>query len=258
MPFSFNLPTNMLYAIIEIYTPIINTKGCCFSMRIIFVRHGHPNYALDCLTELGHVHATAAAERLKDEGICEIHTSTCGRASETAQHTAHLLGLDIIPHDFMREISWGANDGSVLIHNGHPWYTADEMVGHGKDLTRTDWQITEPFCKNKVVDCVRHVEESFDGWLKTLGYTREGLYYRVTGRDTCRTIAMFSHGGSSSAALAHMFNLPFPYLCEIMQPDFTSITIVTLADEPGALISPRFEILNDCRHIQSGKPIISN
>ena len=38
-------------------------------MRIIFVRHGHPNYVNDCLTELGHKHAAAAAERLKDEGI---------------------------------------------------------------------------------------------------------------------------------------------------------------------------------------------
>ena len=30
-------------------------------MKIIFVRHGHPNYQLDCLTELGHPQAEAAA-----------------------------------------------------------------------------------------------------------------------------------------------------------------------------------------------------
>jgi len=35
-------------------------------MRIIFVRHGHPNYEKDCLTELGHRQAEAAAQRLKD------------------------------------------------------------------------------------------------------------------------------------------------------------------------------------------------
>ena len=29
-------------------------------MRIIFVRHGHPNYRKDCLTELGHLQAKAA------------------------------------------------------------------------------------------------------------------------------------------------------------------------------------------------------
>lgn len=38
-------------------------------MRLILVRHGHPNYEIDCLTELGHLQAEAAAERLCSEGI---------------------------------------------------------------------------------------------------------------------------------------------------------------------------------------------
>lgn len=41
-------------------------------MRIIFVRHGHPNYDLDCLTSLGHKHGDAVAERLKDEPVEKI------------------------------------------------------------------------------------------------------------------------------------------------------------------------------------------
>ena len=53
-------------------------------MKIIFVRHGHPDYEKDCLTELGHKQAEAAAERLKDEPIWRIYSSTCGRAYETA------------------------------------------------------------------------------------------------------------------------------------------------------------------------------
>ena len=30
-------------------------------MRIVFVRHGHPDYKNDCLTELGHKQAVAIA-----------------------------------------------------------------------------------------------------------------------------------------------------------------------------------------------------
>ena len=33
-------------------------------MRIIFVRHGHPDYIKNCLTEIGHKQAEAAAQRL--------------------------------------------------------------------------------------------------------------------------------------------------------------------------------------------------
>ena len=41
-------------------------------MKIIFVSHGHPDYANDCLTEIGHPQAEAAAERLKDEQVDKI------------------------------------------------------------------------------------------------------------------------------------------------------------------------------------------
>ena len=41
-------------------------------MRIIFVRHGEPDYANDCLTEQGRIQAEACAQRLREEGIEEI------------------------------------------------------------------------------------------------------------------------------------------------------------------------------------------
>ena len=37
-------------------------------MRLILVRHGDPDYALDCLTELGHRQAETVAKRLMEEG----------------------------------------------------------------------------------------------------------------------------------------------------------------------------------------------
>lgn len=222
------------------------------------MRHGHPNYRDDCLTELGHEHAAAVALRLKDEGICEIHASSCGRAVETAQHTAKLLGLPVTQHDFIREIAWGLDDGSPLYANGHPWDTVDKMVLQGADLTRSDWRETEPFCRNRVVEYADRVGEGVDGWLSALGYEREGKLYRVAGSDTCRTVAMFSHAGSSSAAIAHMFNLPFPYVCRVLDMNFTAVTVVTLSDVRGELTMPRFEILNDSRHIQRCERMISN
>ena len=41
-------------------------------MKIILVRHGHPDYVNDCLTPLGHEQAAKAALRLKNEGIEKI------------------------------------------------------------------------------------------------------------------------------------------------------------------------------------------
>lgn len=217
-------------------------------MRIIFVRHGHPDYAHDCLTPLGHRHAAAAAERLRGEGIGQIFSSTCGRALETAAHLADLIGLPVEDCDFMREINWGAVDDQPLYENGHPWSTADRMVEQGESLLSAAWMHEEPFCRNKVVGYVQHIADAMDAWLRGLGYTREGLYYRV-GKDTARTIAVFGHGGASAAMLSHLFNLAFPFVCTAMGPDYTGVTIVQLPDGEGKLVSPRFEIMNDARHI---------
>ncbi len=245
-------------------------------MRIIFVRHGHPNYEKDCLTELGHLHAAAAAERLAGEGIEEIYSSTCGRAYETAGYVARKLGLDIVKCDFMREISWGSTDGHPLIFNGHPWDTVDHMVANNESILDNDWQEKEPFVNNKLIADVRMIADATDAWLESLGYKREGKYYRACGNtsrnnpsdssncvkgdtiaagahSTDRTVAAFGHGGASAAILSHIFNLPFPFVCSVMGPNYTGITVVTFPDHKDCLVSPRFEIMSDSRHIEGLK-----
>lgn len=218
-------------------------------MRLVFVRHGHPDYERDCLTELGHRHAEAAAERLKDEGVERIFSSSCGRARETAEHLAAHLRLSVELRDFMREIRWGSADGKPIAHDGHPWTLADRMVERGEPLLNVGWMDADGFRGNRLLECAERVAAETDAWLQELGYSREGLYYRA-GENTAHTAAVFGHGGASAAMLSHLFNLPFPFVCAAMGPDYTGITVVSLPDRPGELIAPRFEIMNDARHIR--------
>ena len=103
-------------------------------MIITFIRHGHPNYKHDCLTELGHNQAIAAAERLANEGIEKLYASPLGRAQQTAAHIAEKIGLPIETLPFMREIGWGAADGSETPFGGHPWHVAWDMAARGQSL----------------------------------------------------------------------------------------------------------------------------
>ena len=218
-------------------------------MRLVFVRHGHPDYARDCLTELGRLQAEAAARRLQGEGVERIYSSTCGRALETAACLANRLGLTVQGCDFMREIRWGSRDGTPLFADGHPWDTADRLVSEGKTLLDPAWATGGAFAGNCVVEHVQRIAEETDAWLQALGFSREGCYYRVSGQPVCGTASVFGHGGASGAMLSHLFNLPFPFVCAAMGPDFTGVTIVQLDGAPGTLASPRFEVLNDARHI---------
>ncbi len=217
-------------------------------MRIIFVRHGHPNYDLDCLTPLGHKHGEAVAERLKGEPVERIFSSTCGRAMETAEHIDQNFDLGVEGLEFMREIKWGSADGSQIYEDGHPWMNSDYLVEQGKDLLDKGWRESEQYRNNKMVANGDKLGEGLDEWLAELGYTREGDYYRV-GKVQYGTIVLVSHGGASSAALAHLFNLPLPFVCSAICPDYTAVTVVGLSDKEGALVAPKFEIMNDARHI---------
>ena len=223
-------------------------------MRIMFIRHGEPDYENDCLTGIGRRQAEQAAERLRDEGIEEIWSSPLGRAYETAEAASKCLGLPIRTLECMKEVHWGSTDGAELYHHGHPWDIVDEMARQGMELNDPRWREGPYFKTNSVVGCVETVDKGIDEWLAGLGYVRDGQYYRHTeSEEDHRTIALFCHGGSSSAAIGHIMNLPFPYVCAMLHMEFTGITILRFDRHEGAATLPCLELANDGRHILEGR-----
>jgi probable phosphoglycerate mutase len=221
-------------------------------MKIIFVRHGHPDYEKDCLTELGHLHGEAVAERLKDEPISRIYSSSNGRAYETALHICEKKGIPLTKQlDFMREMNWEPLDGTPDWQIYSPWKLADEMVENNEPLL-CNWTEREGFAQSNSVKEVEKISKGIDGFLEAFGYAREGNYYRIK-KATDETVILVSHGGSSSAAISHLFNLSLPFVCSVFRWDFTAICEVDFHGTDGELISPRFGLTNDAQHIQNIK-----
>ena len=220
-------------------------------MRIIFVRHGQPDYVRNCLTETGKLQARDTALRLRGEGIEAIYSSPFGRALETARAAADELGgMPVQILDFMHELYWGGKDGRPVFEGGSPWHAADEQVRRGGDLLSADWAEDPLFENNMVVEQAAQVARGIDEWLLTLGFARDGRYYRrVSQAETPGCVALFSHGGSSTAALARIFGLPFPYLCAILHMPFASLTVVRFTAKPGERVMPCLELAGDGRHV---------
>ena len=227
-------------------------------MKLILVRHGQPDYETDRLTLLGHAQAEAAAERLKDEKVDRIFSSSCGRAYETALHTAEKKRMEVTKVDFMREITGGplgpeeirAAESLTKKEFAEKYSVLPQMintVSGGFPLDRTS-----PFLKhNSVCLSVDRVIEGLDPWLESLGYQREGRYYRVL-RSNPETVMMFGHRGSFAVTVAHLLNMGPEAAVASLATDLTGITVFAFReDKPaGTLIRPQMVLFGDARHIE--------
>ena len=218
-------------------------------MRIIFVRHGEPDYEHDCLTQNGLVQAEKTAARLKDEEICAIYASPMGRAMATASYTAADHGLSIQPLDFMHEINWGKKGDTDLEYDGHPWSLAYDLMAEASGYEQGDRWREHPFFKENIcMDYYDRISWETDLFLEAYGLQRDGKTYRCS-RPCSDTIAIFAHGGSGACFISHLLNLPFPFVLAAMPYGVCSVSIFCLEALKGDRIIPRIELFNDMGHL---------
>lgn len=236
-------------------------------MRLIFVRHGEPDYQRDCLTENGILQAKSTAERLKNEPINAVYSSPMGRAMETASYTAESHGLEIRQLPFMHEIDWGdiateksTSDASAtedvparLEYDGHPWTLACKLLTEHPEYAGSSRWVEHPYFRdNRCLTYYRSISKDLDGFLADYGLIRkDSLYECVTERDD--TIALFAHGGSGAVLFSHLLNLPFPFVLAGMPYGVCSVSVISFRDPVGDQVLPRLELFNDMGHIASFK-----
>lgn len=75
-------------------------------MKLIFIRHGEPDYNTDSLTENGIQEAIALSKRVKNWEVTNFYVSPLGRAKETASYSLKAVEREAIILPFMREFSY--------------------------------------------------------------------------------------------------------------------------------------------------------
>lgn len=228
-------------------------------MRIIFVRHGEPDYKNDCLTENGRLQAQNTAIRLHNENIAAIYSSPMGRALETASYTAKDHGLEILPLDYMHEIDWGdANDGrseqaEAVPFSGHPWTLGYMLLTEHPEYVGSDaWDKHHYFKDNRCMEGFEKVSRGIDSFMADKGYVGANSLYKCH-RVNNETYAIFAHGGSGAAMFSRMFGLPFPFVLTSLPYGVCSVSVIAFDALEGEYAIPRFELFNDMRHIDSFK-----
>lgn len=162
-------------------------------MKLYLTRHGQTEWNLagrmqgrlnSNLTALGKQQATWLGERLKDESIDVICSSSSGRAIETAELIRSERNIDMVLMDELREIDLGHWQGMLI----------DDVIATHPEDSHAYWYQPESFVAKK--------QESFDEIIKRAGNALKMIIEKHEGQN----VLVVSHGVFLKALFAHIEN----------------------------------------------------
>lgn len=252
-------------------------------MRIVFVRHGEPDYSKDSLTEKGWREARLLAGRISKWKVEQFYCSPLGRARDTASCTLKAMNREAVILPYMREFSYPIDD-PITGRHGVPWdfvpsfWSSQPLMYDQRDWTKCPVMKANPM----IEPCYKEVCESFDALLASYGYIREGNYYLApegkkerhlsstvakdgspaTAMDEDAlsepTIVIFCHLGVICVVLSHLLNIPFPVLTHSFFLPTTSLTILGSEEHWGREAYFRVQAMGDVHHLlEGGEPVSS-
>ncbi len=177
-------------------------------MKLVFVRHGDPDYSIDSLTEKGWKEAELVSHRLVKMPCDAVFCSPLGRAKDTMKPFIEKTGKDFKVYDWLQEFAYKeakytnpeTNQDKMI------WDYKPEFLERHQDFFDKDKWIQQDFIKNSTVpNEIKKVFDGIDSLLKEYGYERQGTYYKVT-KENHKTLMFFCHFGIESVILSHLFN----------------------------------------------------
>ncbi|MCL2052700.1 MAG: histidine phosphatase family protein [Lachnospiraceae bacterium] len=248
-------------------------------MKIIFIRHGDPDYENDSLTAKGRREAELLAKRVAKWNVTAFYSSPLGRAAETAAYSLNLMKREMTTCDWLKEFYFPVTD-PVSGRYGVPWdFVPSFRTSQPLFYDRTAWLDTPvmqsaPDIKEKYFS----VCAELDKLLAKYGYVRDGGFYRVPGKkevfikDTAApgstaapfysdenedVIVMFCHLGIISVLLSHLLGIPFPLVPHSFYLAPTSVTILGSEERWSNEAAFRIQAAGDTSHLTSGGEPIS-
>ena len=211
-------------------------------MKLYIVRHGDPDYALDCLTEQGRREAELLADRLEKLDFAAVYVSPLGRARETAEATLRRLGRQGETKDWLREFAPRRFETVVWDWLPQRWTTEKAFYD------REAWMHVPVMEEAGVPAEARRVRDGLDGLLAEHGYVREGELYRAERPNRDR-IALFCHFGVECVLLGHLLGVsPMPLwhgTCALT----TSVTTLVTEERRQGIAAFRMCVFGDVSHL---------
>ncbi len=184
-------------------------------MKLIFVRHGEPDYENDTLTLRGRKEAEALAPRAHFWKDKEIYVSPLGRAQLTARIALGLPETGEISYPtfgWLREFDAHIRRPDVSDRQTIAWdWLPTDWMKDESHFQRAVWDETPVFSQSDTREKYDHVCSELDQLLADHGYVRDGgdrdvPLYRVEKENRAELI-FFCHFGLTCVAISHLIGV---------------------------------------------------
>ena len=234
-------------------------------MRIIFIRHGDPDYTNDSLTEKGIREAKLLSDRIVNWSTEQFrfYCSPLGRAKKTASYTLERIGKQAATYDWLKEFSYFIEDPTTG-RIGVPW---DFMPEYWTEIPqmydREEWKKTDIYRSNpELLPAYQEACEGLDRLLSECGYQRHHNYYintNETKQNEIRphdTIVIFCHLGITCVMMSHLLGISPAILFHSLYLAPTSVTILNTEERQNNIAYFRAQVIGDTTHLnQGGEPV---
>lgn len=220
-------------------------------MKLVFIRHGDPDYRKDGLTETGVREAQLLQPRMKDIAGDYFYVSPLGRAAETAQIALEGTGIEPVMYPWMMEFCPKKN----VIRPDRPgqrgvcwdWLPQDYSV---RDCfyDAEHWMEDPAIEDSDVKAYYAEVCGEFDRLLEEHGYKREGRIYRAI-RPNNDTLVFFCHFGVTCVFLSHLMNVSPMVLWHSLAMAPSSVTSLITEERREGIASFRANKIGDISHL---------
>lgn len=217
-------------------------------MRLIFIRHGDPDYEKDSVTEKGEREIELLADKMQRERVKEFYLSPLGRAQKTAQATLSRVGRTGKTCGWLKEFT------VPVFHpdTGEKHFIWDFMPSfmdrYPLLYSAKGWKRVPFIAESGVPAAYDEVCRGIDGVLREHGYIRCGTFYRAA-KPNRETLVFFCHFGVTGIILSHLFNMPPVALLQHFCAAPTSVTTVYTEEREEGIAAFRCASFGDVSHL---------